>query len=191
MPENDDDSNPNPHRTFWEEFCKEFIGRLTAYALKLAKGKVCDAEDYVQETIRRILTYPKNPEEIESPFSYLCAIMRNVRFTMWRMDGRGKVDSLDALLSKDPQQEPHRGREPSVEPDAPRILENNEYRTIMHAKLGPLTPDENLLLRLRLEGFSCKEIAEKLGEDVSLVRLRWNALRTKIINRVRRDVERR
>src|SRR5436853_4690399 len=106
MPENDDVNSRNQHRTFWERICEEFSGRLTAYALRLANGRRCDAEDLVQETVSRILTYPKNPEETESPFSYLLTIMRNTWTTKWRKEGIANTVSLDELLSKEAQQKP-------------------------------------------------------------------------------------
>jgi RNA polymerase sigma factor (sigma-70 family) len=184
MSENDPVNNRNQHRRFWEKTCEDFKERLTAQALRFTNGRIHDAEDLVQGTICRILTYPRNPEKVNSPIAYLLRIMRNLWSTNWRKKGSANMESLDELLSQETQQKQRRNVEPAIEPDALRILENSELMAEMRVKKGPLTHREGLLLALHLEGYTCKEIAAKWNEDVRLVRSDLNAVRTKVRNRL-------
>lgn len=168
------------HRDFWAKACEVFTQRLSSHALRLTNGSIYDAEDLVQGTVCRALMYPKNPEGIRSPFGYLLTIMRHIWSSKWRKEGTADMVSLDELLSKEAQQKQHR----SIEPEVLQILENQERRAEMRAKQGPLTPREKLLLELHLEGYTCKEIADKLKEDVRIVRADLNAVRTKVLSRL-------
>lgn len=172
------------HRPFWEKACQEFMPRLIACALRLANGRIYDSEDLVQGTVLRALMYAKDPQETRSPFGYLLSIMRSLWITKWHKEDTAKTDSLDELLSKEAQQHQHSSAEPAVESDILQILENDELRAEIRAKQGPLTPRETLLLALYLEGYKCKEIADKLNEDVGRVRSDLNAMRTKVRNRL-------
>jgi RNA polymerase sigma factor (sigma-70 family) len=186
MSKNDPSNSRDQYALYWIKVCEAFIQGLIAHALKLANGRRSDADDLVQETVCRILMYPKNPEKIRSPFGYLLAIMRNIWITRWRKQGTTKMESLDELLSKEAQQKPHRNVEPAIEPDVLRILENDEHKAELRAKQGPLTSREEFLLKSHLEGYTCKEIAGKLNEDVRLVRVDLNAVRTKVRARLKR-----
>lgn len=172
------------HRPFWAQACQDFMQRLIAFALKLANGRNYDADDLVQETFCRALTYSRNPEEIRSPFGYLLIIMHNIWIDKWHKEGKAKTESLDEMLSKETQQKQYLSVEPAVEPEALRILENDELLAELHANQGPLTPREKLLLALHLEGYTCKEIASELKEDVRLVSTDLNAMRTKVRTRL-------
>lgn len=184
MHKNDSANKRTQHRSFWEKTCEALMQRLTAYALRLVNGRIYDAEELVQETVCRILTYPRNPEEIRSHLAYLKTIMRNIWKTWWLRERRASTVSLDELLSKGPQQKQHRGLELAVAPDALRIFENDELRAELHANQGPLTPREEELLQKYLEGYTCKEIAHILGEDARLIRVELNAVKTKVRSRL-------
>ena len=183
---NKDDSNNSrsQHRPFWEKTCEKLHQRLTAKALWLANGRSYDAEDLVQETVLRALTYLRNPNDITNALGYLLSIMRNIWITRWHKEGTANTVSLDELLSNEAQQNQRRSVEPAVEPDVLQFLENNERKAEMRAKQGKLTPREKLLLKLYLECYNCKEIADKLHEDVRLVRSDLNAVRTKVRSRL-------
>ncbi|HEX5733535.1 MAG TPA: sigma-70 family RNA polymerase sigma factor [Blastocatellia bacterium] len=174
------------HRPFWERACKDFRKRLTAYAMTLANGSVYDAEDLVQETVYRILKYPQNPELITNPLSYLKSTLYKIWVTKWHKEGQAVTISLDESLSKDPDQKQPRDIEPAVDPVALQILENDELRALVSEHQGQLTAREELLLKLRLEDYSCEEIAAMWGVEASLVRNEWNRLRTKIISRIKK-----
>jgi RNA polymerase sigma factor (sigma-70 family) len=184
MSENDAVNSRNRHRPFWEKFIEDSKDRLKAKALRFMNGNVHDAEDLMQETVCRILMYPRNPKTTRSPIGYLSTIMRNIWITKWHKEDKAKMESLDELLSKEAQEKRHKVVEPAVEPEALRILESDERRAEMRAKLGLLTSREKLLLTLYLEDYTCKEIAHKLNEDVRLVRSDLNAVRTKVRSRL-------
>jgi RNA polymerase sigma factor (sigma-70 family) len=178
-----------PHRELWAKACEVFSQRLRVYALKLANGRLSDAEDLVQETICRMLTYPRKPTEIRSPSDYLLVLMRNLWIAKRRRENRVNMESLDELLSKEEEQKQHRSAVFAVEPDVLRILENDELKAELRAMLraiqGSLKPREKLLLALHLEDYSYKEIAYKLNEDMRVVRSDLNAVITKVRSRLK------
>ena len=171
----------NEHAPYWAKVCEEFLQRLIAYARKLANGRSYDADDLVQETVCRILMYPKNPAEVESPFGYLVTIMRNIWSTKWRAENTANTESLDELQSKKALK-----NHPTVEPDVFRILENEEFARKFNNLPGRWTTRERELLRLYLEGYNCKEIADMWNEDVRLVRSDLNAAKSKLHQRITR-----
>jgi DNA-binding CsgD family transcriptional regulator len=91
------------------------------------------------------------------------------------------MDSLDDLQSQKALK-----NHPTVEPDVLRILENDELKAELRANQGPLTPREKQLLELHLEGYKCDEIADRLNEDVRLIRADLNAVRNKVHQRIKR-----
>ena len=172
------------HRPFWAQACQDYMQRLIAFALKLVNGRSYDADDLVQETLLHALHCSKDPAEVKQPVGYLLRIMRNIWIDKWHKEGKVKTESLDEGLSKETQQKQYRSVEPAVEPEALRILENDELLAELRANQGPLTPREKLLLALHLEGYKCKEIASELKEDVRLVSTDLNAMRTKVRTRL-------
>jgi RNA polymerase sigma factor (sigma-70 family) len=186
MTEDDSTNNRNPHLSFWEKICVDLKDTLKTKALRLANGRVQDAEDLVQGTVCRILMYPRNPQKIRSPRGYMLVVMRNLWIDKEDRERNKITDSLDELLSKEAEQKQRHKVEPAIEPAALRILENNELRARMRVKQGSLTAREELLLEWHLEGYNRKEIAEKLGEDVRLVRQELNALLVKLRARLQR-----
>jgi RNA polymerase sigma factor (sigma-70 family) len=174
-----------PYREFWVQVCEAFIQRLRVYALRLANGRLSDAEDLMQETVCRILMHPQNPVKVRNPSGYLLCIMRNIWITKWRKEGAAKLESLDELLSKATEENQHRSVAPAVEPDTLRILENNELKAKLRAMQGLLKPREKRLLSLYLDGYKHDEIAAVLGEDVRVIRSDLNAVRAKVSQRLR------
>ena len=168
----------NDYSLYWTNVYNALRPRLLAYALVLANGKLSDAEDLLQEAFLRVFKYLTNPEKIRSPFAYLKTIMQHVWVTKWRRERTDITESWDELLSKDATQEP------AMEPDVERILLNDELRNLMSDWKGPLTTEEEELLRLHLEGYNCKEIAEKLDQDVELIQVKLNALVMKVRSRI-------
>lgn len=175
----------NRHLSFWQKNSEVLMPRLTAYAMRLVNGRRYDAEDLVQETVFRFLMYPPNPEGIRNHLVYLLTIMRRIWITNWRLkEGAARTESLDELLSKEVLEESHRSIEPAVEPDVFRVLENTELRDELRLIQSRLTSREKELLKLYLGGYTVKEIADKLNEDVRLVLPDLNAMRTKVISRL-------
>jgi DNA-directed RNA polymerase specialized sigma24 family protein len=169
-----DDHKPTSkdHRPYWENACEDFKKRLTSYALRLANGKVYDAEDLIQDTTCRALMYSPNPTTIDNPLGYLLGIMRNAWIDKWNSENTDKTVSLESLSKKT--------EHPAVAPDAFRLAENNELSQELSAHHGPLNEREETLLGLYLKGYKCGEIARILNEDVRLTRSDLNAVRTKV-----------
>jgi RNA polymerase sigma factor (sigma-70 family) len=182
MANDDSDHKRNRYRPYLEQTYKDFYQRLFSRARRLANGRLPDAEDLMQETFCRALNYPRNPEEITNPLGYLLCVMRNAWSDKRVKEHTGNTDSLDELLNSDRP----RAAEPAIQSDVQRILENEELMAEMKVKQGPLTSRENLLLKLHLEGFKCKEIAARLNEDVRLIRSDLNAVRTKVRYRIQK-----
>jgi RNA polymerase sigma factor (sigma-70 family) len=172
MTDDDDGKRRNQYGPFWAKTIEDSNERLMSFARRLSNGRVYDAEDLTQETACRALTYSRNPEEIRNPLSYLLRMMRNIWIDKWAKENTANVESLDDLLST--------GRHPIVEPVAQRLLENEELQHDMSVKQGPLDSREKLLLELYLKGFKCKEIADKLNENVRLTRSDLNAVKAKV-----------
>ncbi len=175
------DHKSNQHSLYWVEACEEFMQRLIAYALTLANGRSYDADDLVQETVCRALTYSENPENIKNTLGYLLRMMRNIWITKWRTENKANTESLDELQSKKALK-----NHPTVEPDVFRILENQEFTLKLETLPGPLTTREKELLGLYLKGHTCKEIADILNEDVRLTRYDLNAVKSKVRQRIKK-----
>jgi RNA polymerase sigma factor (sigma-70 family) len=182
MAKDDSDEKRNRYRPYLEKSYKDFSKQLFSRARRLANGRLPDAEDLMQETFCRALIYPGNPEEISNPLGYLLCVMRNAWRDKWRKENTAVTDSLDGPVNSDRA----RATEPAIESDIQRILENKELMAQMEVKRGQLTSREELLLKLHLEGFKCKEIATRLNEDVRLTRSDLNAVRTKVRYRIRK-----
>jgi DNA-directed RNA polymerase specialized sigma24 family protein len=99
--------------------------------------------------------------------------MHNTWIDKWKKENTASTDSLDSTKALQIQQ-------PAIESNVLRILENKELKDEMSNKQGPLNPREKLLLKYHLEGFNCKEIADKLNEDVRLTRSDLNAVKAKV-----------
>ena len=175
----------NHHALYWANACQESMQRLHTYAMRLANGRSYDAEDLVQETICRALTYSKEPESIRNPLGYLLRMLRSIWITKWHKENTANMKSLDEL-----QSESGLKNYPAVEPDVFRILENEEFALKLKAIPGPLTAREKELLKLYLEAYSCKEMAELLNEDVRVTRYDLNAVKNKLKQRIKRGGKR-
>lgn len=178
------DESGNRAGNFWGECYEKFKKQLVGCALKLVKGSTYDADDLVQETICRALLYSTNYKEINNPLGYLLRVMRNIWFTKRRKEKFALMVSLDELLNQEGEERRAKIVEPAMDPVAQRILEHEELKEQFSAMRGPLTEREDLLLGLYLEGYSCNDIAERLGEDVRLIRSDLNAVRTKVRTRI-------
>ena len=171
----------NRHALYWAKASEDYMQRLMAYALRLASGRRYDADDLVMETICRALIYAENPEVIRSPLGYLLRIMRNIWVTKWRTENTANTESLDELQSNRALL-----NHPTVEPDVFRTLENKEYESRLRKLAGFLPAREKELLRLYLEGYTVKEMADTLNEDVRVTRSDLNNIKSKLRIRLRR-----
>ncbi|HEX5733539.1 MAG TPA: RNA polymerase sigma factor [Blastocatellia bacterium] len=170
----------NQHSLYWAKACEDFMQRLIAYAFRLANGRSYDADDLVQETVCRALTYSEDPKGISNPLGYLLRSMRNIWITKWRSEHLMNTESLDELQGKKALK-----NHPTVEPDVFRILENEEFAVKLKTLPGPLTAREKGLLKLHLEGYTCIEMSDILQEDVRVTRYDLNAVKSKVRQRIK------
>lgn len=178
MTDDDHGGDRTRHGPFWAQALEDAHERLTSYARRLANGKVYDAEDLVQETACRALTYAPDPVGIRNPAYYLLRTMRNVWIDKWARERPENVEPLDGLLSGP--------RHPKVDPVAQQKLETRELREEINAGLGQLTDRERLLLKLHLQGYKNQDIADSLHEDVRITRADLNAVRAKVRYRLKK-----
>jgi hypothetical protein len=61
----------NERALYWAKACEDSMPRLIAYGLRLANGRIYDAQDLAQETFCHASTCSANPEEIKNPLGYV------------------------------------------------------------------------------------------------------------------------
>jgi RNA polymerase sigma factor (sigma-70 family) len=166
------------HVPFWAQALEDANERLMSYARRLANGRVYDAEDLVQETACRALVYARDPVGVRNPAYYLLRMMRNIWVDKWKKENSANVESLDDLLGS--------ARHPKVEPVVQQVLETQELQEEMSVGQGQLTAREELLLKLHLKGYSNKDIAGLLEEDVRVTRTDINAVKAKVRYRLKK-----
>lgn len=168
------------YRDLWHQLVLEFYQPLLSWGRRIS-GNPFDAEDLVHETIYRVIRYPRDPGTLDHPLHYLRRIMRGVWLDKVRKEAARSMDSIDDPLKSEALE----NQLPTVEPEAFRNVESAELRDALEALAGPLTPREWDLLKMRLEGMTCEEIAELWSEHVRVITGEWNALKAKIKYRVR------
>lgn len=172
----------NDHALYWASACERLMRNLKDYALGLANGRSYDADDLVQETVCRALIYSRNPAEIKNPLGYLLRSMRHVWISKWRKENRARTESLDELQSKMAVK-----NHPTVEPEVFRILENQELALKLRSLPGKLTDREKELIELYFfRGYSRKEMAAILAEDLRVTSYDLNRVINKVHQRVKR-----
>jgi len=178
MTDDDHGEHRTRHGPFWVKALEDANERMMSYARRLTNGRVYDAEDLVQETACRALTYTPDPGGIGNPASYLLRIMRNIWVDKWARENSANVERLDDLLSS--------ARHPKVEPIVQQVLETRELQEEMNVGQGQLTAREQLLLKLHLKGYTSKDIADRLQEDVRVTRTDLNAVKAKVRYRLKK-----
>ena len=163
----------------WEELFLEFYSWMCAYARSLYRGHVDRAEDLVHETILRILKCPRQPGDLTSPRAYVITTMRSAFLDALKKSIRAPLESLD-----DPQ---NAGLQKNLvsQSKVQRNLERQELLDAIRQEMARLSPRERRLLELLLEGKSPEEISEILEEDVRIIRVDVNALKSKLRYRLK------
>lgn len=149
------------------EQLRSYVAGLRRYALTLA-GNASDADDLVQETLKRGLVSLGNGTQIANLRSYLYRTLHNVRMNEYRRSGNGSDHvSLD---------------------EAAHLLagqENQHWRAELNELFVALCalPSEqrNVLVLVTIEGFTYEEAAEILGVPVGTVMSRLSRGRRKLI----------
>jgi DNA-directed RNA polymerase specialized sigma24 family protein len=168
------------HR-FWVHALEEQRVPLRVFALRLKARREPEADDLCQDLAVRILRLLPDPAGIECVTAYLIKTMRRLNITHWRRESRKQMESWE-----DENGNERAGTHRMVDAVAPTILENQALQKTLIQHGGPFTSCEEQLLRLHLQGYECKEIARRLGQDVRIVRADLNAVRAKIRYRLRR-----
>lgn len=148
---------------------EDHIRALRRYARVLV-GTAADADDIVQETLKRALTYLHDGKEIRNLRSYLLTMLHHVRIDYAKRQGRGgeplPLDEELLMTAPAPQPEQIACREVA---DAVQRL-----------------PDEQreVLLLVGLEGMTYQHAAEILGVPIGTVMSRLNRGRNAIKDRL-------
>lgn len=176
MADDNHDNDRDDDHAYLKKAYDEHKKSLYDRARRLSNGRLHDAEDLVQETFCRALTYPMNPHEIRNPRGYLLSVMRNVWITRWKKEQQDRMESLDAILNDPARQKEH----PIVESEVPRIAKNAELLQRLKNIQAALSRDDKDLLAARLDGQTLEEIAASLNEDKFRTRARWYKLKAKL-----------
>ncbi len=150
---------------FWSKAYNENFESLCARASRrLTHGNATDAEDVVSEAFLRGMKYAQNPDEIKNVVSYLWTAVKRVWGAQQVRLSATNTEHLEDLTSD--QIEAIR-----VDPEIQRVLESKaEFRRM----LGPISLEEERVVKLRLEGYKFEEVAEVMNETPELIRYRWN-----------------
>jgi RNA polymerase sigma factor (sigma-70 family) len=176
-----DAATRDQYNSYWCGAYVEYRQLLVEYARRLTNGRTDEAEDLTQESICRVLKWPKDPGQVSSPLSYFKRVVRNEWRTKWAKEGAHHVESLDQIAG-----DPARQKDlPTVEPEVLRTLENEGLRKELKAKQGPLTEDEKSLLEALGRWETLEEVAAELGEDPRVTKVRYYALIAKVRYRVK------
>lgn len=148
---------------------EEHIRSLRRFARALV-GNPSDADDLVQETLKRALTYLQDGREIGNLRSYLLTMLHNVRMDNLRKIARfPEVSDEDATLNLS---------QPAAQHD--RLL----YREVTEC-IGDLPEEQReVLLLIGLEGMSYKDTADILCVPIGTVMSRLSRARGALQERV-------
>lgn len=142
---------------------EDHIRALRRYARALI-GNRSDADDLVQETLRRALTYLSDGREIRNPRAYLLTMLHHVR-----------VDHVKRLIRNNDQVPLDEMVMPLVPPSQLLRLECRDLAAAIEAL--PIEQREVLLL-VCLEGLSYQETAQAVGSPIGTVMSRLSRART-------------
>ncbi|MDA8746210.1 sigma-70 family RNA polymerase sigma factor [Rubripirellula amarantea] len=129
---------------------------LLAYASRMLNGDWSEAQDAVQETFLRLCR--EDPEKIRNRVAaWLFFVCRSRVIDMLRTKKPMPIDaSVQAM--------------PDLAQTAPEVVSDAEEQTQLLAALDDLTPKQQEVLRLRMQGgLSYREIAEVTGLTVTNV----------------------
>ena len=164
----------------WGRVCRDSYDRLLARAQRLTHDRVV-AEDLVQQTILRVLTYIPDIRKIKEPRRFLMRTMWNVWADrrpqqMVSLDDSETTESLEIELA--------------VKVDLWRRLESEELLKTLLDEQRRLSNREKQLLNLHLRGWTNQEIANSLGEDIRVIGMDINKLKAKLRYRLRKRKQR-
>lgn len=148
------------------------IRALRRYARALV-GNTADADDLVQETLKRALTYVSRGQEIRDVRAYLLTMLHNVRIDMVKRQSRTRevlTPSEDIPLATMPSQ-------------------NDSLVLRQVSEAVDRLPEEQreVLLLIGLEGMGYRETAEILGLPIGTIMSRLSRARSALKNALQLD----
>jgi RNA polymerase sigma-70 factor (ECF subfamily) len=152
---------------------EDHIRALRRYARALI-GNRSDADDLVQETLRRALTYLSDGREIRNPRAYLLTMLHHVR-----------VDHVKRLIRNNDQIPLDEMVMPSVPASQLLRLECRDMAAAIEAL--PIEQREVLLL-VCLEGLSYQETADMVGSPIGTVMSRLSRARNALRRALSEDI---
>ena len=148
---------------FDERTLVEHLQMLRRYARVLVSDPA-DADDLVQETMKRILTYLDGTKEVANLRAYLLTVLHNVRADMMKRRQRtGEEVPIEDV--------------PLIAPDA-SASDRMMYRQVLEAVHRLPEEHRKIILLVGLEGMSYRETAEILGLPIGTVMSRLSRART-------------
>lgn len=144
-----------------EALFREHRERLARFARHLL-GAGADADDLVQETFLKALDHLRSGREIRSPVSFLFVTMRNLVNDAHRRQHGATVDT-----AVDVEESDRVGGMASLER---QVMSEREFEALCEA-IAQLPERMRYAFVLRkVYGYSCREIAERLGRSPNTVR---------------------
>ena len=160
--------------SFWEHAYTQNFASLCARARrKLTHGNSFEAEDAVSDAFLKVMS--RDPEGIQSPISYWWTTVKRVWFDQ---QTRANVSRTDYIEDLSPENVENLAAV-RIQPEVVNTLEGEASWRAFRLRLGPLSLNEQRLVKGRLEGLSFEEIAREMGEDVKLTRFRWYRFRAR------------
>jgi len=138
------------------------IEGLRRYALALV-GNSADADDLVQESLRRVLSYVDNHGNVDNWRAYLYTTLHNVFVTQLASNSARNQVSLEDY-------------ENEIFCNAPQHMQI-EYQDIGRELLRLPLDQREVVLLVGLEGYSYKEVADTLAIPLGTVMSRLNRAR--------------
>jgi RNA polymerase sigma-70 factor (ECF subfamily) len=149
---------------------QEFMNKIESYAVKYCNSRGYDfhqAQDFAQEAQVKMLKNPFDPSGGSKFSSYITTILNNIMLDYHKAMGREKrVDVRDTVgLTVKQENESGEGDvETEVTPPTPSYEDEVVLQDFIRELLNQLKPRErDAFILMKLEGYSAREAAEKMG----------------------------
>lgn len=143
----------------FEELYHLYSGKLYNFMMRLSSGNRYMAEEVVQQTFIRVWEVREKIDPAENFISYLCTIARNISMNMYQHQTVEYIYT-EYLLGNRPDR--HHHTEESTD-----LSFLNDYIDTLARSLPPARKE--IFLLSKRQGYTNKEIAEKLGVSESTV----------------------
>ena len=158
------------HNAF-DELCRRYSSRLMGSIRRLLRDR-CDAEDALQETFLRVFTHLKSFQGRSSVSTWMTRIAVNAALSRLRKS-RGTAISIDEAGEETGLALSSVLQDGAL--DAERRLIYAQQEELLAKAIAQLPPSLRSVLELRIrDGYSGKQIAEKMGISEAAVKSRLN-----------------